>query len=210
MGHIQDLLVIGVSMHRHHEAALDRVQVIDNLHRRGQAVGRAGGIRNDMVLGGVILVVIDAQDDGQVFALGRSRDDNFLGAAFGDVVDGAFDDLALLVDAIIFDREDARAFDHDIHAQAAPGDIGRVGFLETLDGLAINQQGVIFHLDRAVEAAVVAIIFQQVRHGGQVADIVESNNFQLIRIIIPDRLENLATNATETVDTYFDRHSNPP
>ena len=43
-------------------------------------------------------------------------------------------------------------------------------------------------------------------HCFEVANIVDSDNFQCIRVAIPDRLEDLPSDAPEAVDTYFDRH----
>jgi hypothetical protein len=47
-------------------------------------------------------------------------------------------------------------------------------------------------------------------HRLQIAKIIESDYFQFIWIEIPYGPKNLSTNATETVDTYFNCHINPP
>ena len=130
---IEHLLVVGVRVDRGHERALDRELVMHDLGRRGQAVGGAGSVGNDMVLGRIVLVLVDAQHHGQVFAFGGGRDDDLLGATSGDVVDRALDGLALLVDAIFLDGEQAGRLDHDVDAQVTPLDGGRVRLLEDLD-----------------------------------------------------------------------------
>ncbi len=47
---------------------------------RGQAVGGAGGIRKDIVFGGIIFSLVDTHDDGKIFAFCRSGNDYFFGA----------------------------------------------------------------------------------------------------------------------------------
>ncbi len=74
---------------------------------------------------GIIFIFVDAEHYGQVLALCRGGNDDFLRAAFGDVVDRAFDRLALLIDAVFLDGEQAGRLDHDIHAEAAPRDAKR-------------------------------------------------------------------------------------
>jgi hypothetical protein len=54
-----------------------------------EAVRGAARVGDDVVLGGVVLVVVHAHDDGDVFALGRGGDDDLLGAG-GDVALGLF------------------------------------------------------------------------------------------------------------------------
>ena len=59
----------------------DREVVMSNLDRGSQAVRGAGSIRDNVMLLGIILVLVDAQHDGQVFAFRGSGDDDLLGAA---------------------------------------------------------------------------------------------------------------------------------
>ena len=69
---------------------------------------------------------------------------------------------------------------------------------------------ILANLNRAVEAAVVRVVLEQVRHGWQVADVVEGDNFQRARVVVPNGLEHLAANAAETIDTNFDCHVEAP
>ena len=71
MRQVENLLIVGVRVNGGHESAHDLELVMHDLGRRGQTVGGAGGIRNDMVLGRIVFVFVDAQHDGQVFAFGR-------------------------------------------------------------------------------------------------------------------------------------------
>ncbi len=163
-----------------------------------------------MMLLGIILVFVDAQHDGQVFAFGRSRNDDFLGATGGDVIDCAFDGLALLVHAVFLDGEQTGRLDHDVDAQVLPRDGGRIGLLEDLDFLAIDQQAIISNFDGAVEATIVRVVFEQVSHGLRIADVVEGDHFQFIWIQIADGLEHLTTNPPKSINTNFYSHFKPP
>ena len=161
------------------KARLIVILVMHDLGGRGQAVGGAGSVRNDMVLLRIVLVFVDAQHDGQVFAFGGGGNDDLLGATGGDVIDCTLDGLALLVDAVFLDGEQTGRLDHDVHAQVFPRDGGRIGFLEDFDFLAIDQQTIVGNFDGAIEAAIGRIVLEQVRHRLHVADIVEGNHFQV-------------------------------
>ena len=205
MRQVQDLLVVCVGVDGGHEAALDRVLVMHDFRRRRQTVRGAGGIRNNVVLLRVILVLVDAQHDGQVFAFRRSGDDDFLGATAGDVIDCALDGLALLVDAVFLDGEQAGGLRSRYPPPGPPMGSQRIGLFESLDLLAIDDQTVIVYFDRAIEAAIVRIVLEQVRHGLHVADVVERNDFQFASgYIIADRLKYLTTNTAKSVNTNFD------
>ena len=76
---VEHVLVVGVGVDRRHEARLDADEVVQHLGDGRQAVGRARGVGDDLVLG-LELVVVDAVDDGEVRALRRRRDQHALGA----------------------------------------------------------------------------------------------------------------------------------
>ena len=65
-------------MHGGHQTLDDTVVVIDDLGERGQAVGCAGCVRDDSVLG-VVCLQIDTTDEHWGIS-GRSGDDDLLGA----------------------------------------------------------------------------------------------------------------------------------
>ena len=57
-----------------HQAFLDAEAFLEqHVHDRRQAVRRAARVGDDVVLAGVVLLVVDAHDDGDVLALGRAR-----------------------------------------------------------------------------------------------------------------------------------------
>jgi hypothetical protein len=60
---------------------------VEDLDDGGQAVRRARGVGDDVVLGRIVGLLVDAQDDGDVRVGGRRGDDDLRGAALLDVLD---------------------------------------------------------------------------------------------------------------------------
>ncbi len=78
MRQIKDTLIVGVGVHGSHQAALNRESIVQHLCHGSQAVGRARGVGNDIVLNRVILIMVYAHYNGNIFALGRCADDDLL------------------------------------------------------------------------------------------------------------------------------------
>src|SRR6185369_5211756 len=100
---VEDLLVVGISVDRGHQAAFDAQRVVQYLGDGRQAVGRAGGVGDDPVLGRQ-LVVVDAIDDRQIDALGGGRDE-----------DAARAGVDMLLRAVAV-GEETRALQRDLYA----------------------------------------------------------------------------------------------
>ena len=117
-----------------HQALLNADAFLeDDMDQRSEAVGGAGSVGNDRVLGRVILVLVDAHDNGLDIALARSRDDDFLGT--GCEVTGGSGRIG----------EQAGGFDNVINAHLAPGQIGRIALShDTLDLMAVDNDDVVF------------------------------------------------------------------
>src|SRR5436305_14960105 len=81
VGKIERDLVIGVRVDGGHGAALDLEVVVDDLGHWSEAVRSAGGVGNNIVFGGIVLVFIHAQHNGDVFVFGGSGDDDLLDRA---------------------------------------------------------------------------------------------------------------------------------
>ena len=193
MGKIEDLLVVGVGVNGVHVAALDAEVLQQHLGEGSQAVGGAGGVRDDVVHLGVVLVVVDAHDDGDVLVLGRAGNDDLLGAG----IQVLLRQLAGL--------EDAGGLHDDVDPQLAPGQVHRIAIGEHGHVLAVNHQGVFHFLDIEVADAVDGIVLQQVSSGGLVAQIVDGDH--LDRGIVGHGAEHEATDATESVDAYLGCHA---
>src|SRR5665647_668560 len=62
VGIVEDVLVIGVRVNGRHETSLDAERVIDGLGHRREAVRRARGVGDDVVLRRVVVLMVDAHD----------------------------------------------------------------------------------------------------------------------------------------------------
>ncbi len=172
------------------------------MDQRRQAVGGAGGVGDDEVLGGVVDFVVDAHDDGGVFTLGRGRDDDLLGAG-GDVALGLFGF-----------GEQAGGFDHIVDLELLPGQFGRGLGRNHMDFLAVDHQHIVFGLvgrgllagDGAVELALGGVVLEQV---GQVVsgnDVAHGDHFDAGDVLLAQSAEHETTDATETIDGDLDTH----
>ncbi len=187
-------------MHRRHQAFFDAEAFLEqDVDDRGQAVGRATGVGDDVVLGGVVLLVVDAHDDGDVLAFARRGDDHFLGAG-GDVA------LRLFRFG-----EQAGRFDDVVDAELLPGQGGRA-FLdgEALDLVAVDDERVVlgdvggglFAGDGAVEFALRRIVFEQIGEivGGD--EVVDGDDVECLaeQTLLDDGPEDQPPDAAETID----------
>ena len=155
MRKVENFLVVGVRMDSGHKGAFDHQVIVNDLGSRGKAVRRARGVGNHMMGLGIILVLVHTQDDGQIFTLRRGSDDDLLGATLSDMVFSTFDLLAFFVHAIRFQREDTGAFNHDIHTDITPRNVGRVGLFERLYFLAVDHEAIICNFDSSIEPSIV-------------------------------------------------------
>ena len=147
---------------------------------------------------GIVLVVVDADDERAVnLTLGGSGQDDLLGAAL---------DVAAKVGCR---AELARAVEHDVDAQLAPGKggdgLGLAGG-ETLDaGRAVDDE--VHAIDDQVvcELAVDGVAAAKLRHGLSFAQVVDGHDLDIG--IVESSAERHAPDATEAVDTDSDRHA---
>ena len=106
---VLEVLVGRVGVDRGHDPALDPDRVVEHLGHRRQAVGRARGVGDHVVLLRVVGVVVDAQRERHVRLGGRRGDDHLLGAGV-EVLGGV---VAL--------GEEAGRLDHHVGADVGPG-----------------------------------------------------------------------------------------
>ena len=166
-----------------------------------KTVRRAARIRNALVLGRK-LVVVDAENAGQVRIIRRSADHDLLGAG-GQVA----------IEAGLRVRhataEDAGAFENDVDAEVSPRQFSRVANFHRLDFFAIDDQVLVVVLDRAVEATVNTVVLQQGCQRLVVGQVVNSDDFEDIRLRHKNP-EDHATNSTKSIDTNADCHYTSP
>ncbi|ENN87327.1 hypothetical protein RHSP_26257 [Rhizobium freirei PRF 81] len=191
---VERRLVAGVGVDGRHEAVVDANGVVENLHDRHQAVRGAGSVGDDHVLAGE-LVVVDAENDGQVGAVGRSRNDDALST--GRQVGGG----------LVAGREDARAFHGDVDAEFLVRQRCRILDRRDLDRLAAaNDDRVAFDLHFRRELAVNGIVTQQVSVGLDRAEVVDGNDFDVGAAGFDDCAQYVTADAAKAVDGYFYSH----
>ena len=186
---VEGLLVVRVRVDRRHEAALDPVRLVQDLGDRRDAVRRAGGVRDDVMLLRVVLAVVDAEDDREVRVGGRSGDDDLLGTRL---------EVLLRVGAL---REQAGRLDRDVDAEIRPGEVGRVALRDELDLVAVDGDRVVTRLDRDVEIAEDGVVLEQVRHRLRVADVVRGHDLE-VAAVLELGAQEVPADAAEAVDPH--------
>ena len=192
MGHVQDALVVGVGVDGGHVADLDAKFVLQHQGHGGKAVGRARGVGHDVVFGRIVILMVDAHDDGDVFFLGRSGDDDLFGPVFN--VDGALGSLA----------EYARAFHHNVHAVLAPGKLLGVALGEAVYLPVAHGHFSAVDLGVQIGAPVNGVVFQQVKVGFSVKKVVDGHHFHAVAVALVQGAKNLPADAAKAIDAYSD------
>ena len=167
---------------------------LQHLGDRRQAIGGAGGVGDDHVVLGQ-LVVVDAVDDGEVGAVGRRRDQHALGAG-GEMRRG-----------LVLGGEDAGAF----HARCRCRGLSRaacVGSLiaVTLIGAVADADGVALDGDFAGKPAMHRVEAQQMRVGLDWPEIVDADHLDVVAARFGNGTQNIAADAAEPVDGNADGH----
>jgi hypothetical protein len=190
---IEGGLIAGISVDRGHEAGLDADGVVQHFCDWREAVGGAGAVRDNQVILGQ-LVVIDAEHDGRIRAVGRRRYQHALGAS-GEMGRG----LGL-------GAEDAGAFQRDVDAEFLPGQLGRIALggdpdlaVADADRVAIDRHG-------AGEAAMHRIEAQEMGVGLDRAEIVDADHLDIVAAGLGNGAQHIAANAAKSVDRDPDCH----
>src|SRR6185369_4125124 len=105
---------------------LEAEGVANDLDHRHQAVGRARSVRDDRVLGRIVLVAVDTHDDGDVFILGWRGYQYFLRPT-GDMLSRGSGV-----------REAPRRFEDDVDAQVLPRESSWILLRENLDLVTVD------------------------------------------------------------------------
>ena len=178
-----------------HEAFDDAEAVIDDLGHGSQAVGGAGGVGNELHVGGVLVEVDAADEHGGVVLCGAGHDD----------------DLCARVDVslcLLLGQVNAGALENVVNTQLAPGDEGSVAVSlvgEDLDDLAVNGDGAVLVVadDFAVEAAMDGVVLYAVCDvGSRMAGSVDSDDLDVVRL--DGGSECQRTDTAKTIDANFD------
>src|SRR3989338_4810241 len=136
----------------------------------------------------VILVLIDAQNDRDILALGGGRDDDLFCPALRDVHFGL-----LLV------GESAGGFDNDVDAQVRPWDLSGVFVAQHFKLLAVDAQAVPIGFDGAVECPQNGVILQKISMSFERnRQVVHREKFDIL--MAKTRTKYIAPNAPKPVD----------
>ena len=162
---------------------------MNDLDDGGEAVGGAARIRDDVVFRCVVLIVVDAEDDSDVFVARRSGDD--------DLLDGAAE-VGLRFFCI---GEEAGGFDDDLGADGSPVELGWVALCEDLDLLAVYGDKVRAVGDLLLEVTEDGVIFEEVGQGGGGGEVVDGDEFDVW--VAEGGTEDVASNAAEAVNAYL-------
>ena len=170
-----------------------------DLGHGSEAVGGAGGVGQNVVLGGIVHVLVHAHDHGEVRLLGGSGNDDLLGAAFQ--MNGGLRSAA----------EDAGGFHHHVHFQGLPGQVvgvalGKAGHVPVADlhhGAVDAAHGGLFGSHFAGEGggAVGGVVLEQMEIGIGVHQVIDGDDFGAVGILAVHGAEDLTTDTAEAVDS---------
>ena len=174
---------------------LDADGIVQHLGQRSQAVGGARGVGNHLIAG-LEHRVVDAVDDGgiDIFATGGGNDD-LLGAT-GQVRRSLFPA-----------GEQAGAFQHHVHAQCTPGQLGWIALGQHLDAVAIDDHVTAIDLDLEGEAAVRRVAPGQVGVDVGIAQVVDRHHLDFVGAVgFVQCPQNVAADTAIPVDRDLDCH----
>src|SRR5262249_38561630 len=178
-------------------AVLDADRVVDDLRERRQAVRRAGGVGDDVVLLAVVGVEVHAEDDGHVLALGGRRDHHLLRAR-----------VEVLRSALAV-GEEARRLDHDVDAEVAPRQRSRVALGQHLELLAVHEEAAVRRLHLAWEPPEDRVVLEQLSERRRVRDVVDGDPLD-IGLLRRRGAKHVAPDAAEAVDSHAYWHGLDP
>ena len=188
VGSVLGVLVVGIGVDRGHETGDDPEFIVEYLGHGGQAVGGTGGAADDG-FAAVEDIMIDVEDDGFEVAGRGGGDDDAFGAGF-EVGFGFF-----LI------GEEAGAFEDDVDVVVFPGDGGWIFLGVYFDFLAVYDNGVFSRFYFFIEAALSAVIFQQVSQNFGTGQVINCHYVYSFHTV--DLTERQTPDAAETIDSNF-------
>ena len=194
MGAVHQHLVAGVGVDGGHQALLDAEGVVQHLDQGHEAVGRARGVGDDLVLRRVEVLVVHPVDERGVGSLAGRRDDHQLGA--GVEVSGRLVPIG----------EEAGGLDDHVHPEITPRELLRIADGQHLQDVAVHGDAFIGGGDVVGQHAQHRVVLEQVRHGGHGTEVVHGHEVD-VRSGLLGRPEEVAPDPTEPVDAYAYRHA---
>src|SRR5271169_159084 len=189
---IEKLLVVRVGMNGGHGAAVNAKGVLENFGDRGQAIRGARGVGNDVMFRGIVGLVVDAENERSVRALGWGGDDDFFDRA---------PEMLCCLGAI---GEETGGFNHDIRSDAGPINFDGIFYLENLERLAFDGDRVVRMRDVVGEITENGVVLEQMREGLGVGNVVDRDELDVF--VIERGAHDVASDAAEAVDANLDGH----
>ena len=193
MQRVNRALIARVGVNRRHVAADDTEVFVQNFGDRGQAVRRAGRVGNDFVFSRQ-LVVVDAVNDRQIGAFGRSGDQNAFCAGFQ--MDFRFFGVG----------ENACAFIDDVDVHFFPRQVVRIAFSQDFDGFAVDGNRIVGGGNFTGERTVNGIEFQQMSVGFRRTEVVNRNDVDVRTTGFRQSAESQTTDTAETINRNANCH----
>ena len=189
---IQQLLVVRIGVDGGHRAALDSKRVLQHLGHGRQAVCRARGIRNHVVLLRVVNLVVHAEHKRGVWILGGRSNDHFLHRP------------AQVLSCFRALGEQACGFHHNLRPHAGPVEFRGVFHFEDLKALPFHADGVVRVGDGVGKVSKDRVVLQQVREGLGIRDVVHRHELDVL--VVDGCAHDIAADAAEAVDSNLDWH----
>src|SRR5208283_2380438 len=184
---VQDHLVVGVAVDGGHDAGDEARGFQNHLHDRRQAVGGAARVRNDVVLGRIVLVLVHAQHQSDVFVGGGRRDDDLLhGRAQVRLGFGRVGKVA------------GRLHNH-LCADVGPGQLGGIALRPHFDLFAVDGDEIVARLDLIGQVAQDRVVLEQVSQRRRAGQVVDGDKIELF--VAERGAQNVASNAAKAVDS---------
>src|SRR6202790_4760237 len=191
-GEIEEHLIVGVRVDGRHGAADDLEVVVHDLGDRAKTIRGAGSVRDDVVPGGIVLLFVHAEHDGQVFVLCGGGDDDFFHAA------------SEMFPGVVGVGEVAGGLDDDLSSNGIPGQGSGIFFFKNFDDFAVDRNTVGAGGDFVRQVAEDRVVLQQMGKGLRVGEIVYSYK---VEVLVGERgAKNVASDAPKSIYTNFYCH----
>ena len=193
MGRVEQALVTRVSVNSRHEATLNAERVVQSLRHGGEAVRGAGRVGDDVVGLRVVVALVHTHHDGGVNVLAWRGDQDLLHTV-----------LQVSPRGLSVSEQPGR-LNHDVNAEVAPWDGGRVTLSEHLDFVSVNGDGILPVGDFTVEAAQHGVVLQHVGERAWVSEVVLCYDLNVCTLVF-DGAVVVPADPSETINSYADGH----
>ena len=144
------------------------------------------------MLGRVVPVMINTQNQGDVFIFRGRRNDYFLHGA------------AKVLLGIVGIRETTGGFDYNLGTDTFPGQGGWIFLFENLDGLAINCNAVGACGNLVRQIAQHRVVLQEMGQSFRIGQVIDCHELQIG--VLQRRTQDVPADTSETINAYFYSH----